>query len=390
MINLPNSCKCSELSVYPKNWKSKSAKTSYDWHIFYRFYDPQYSKPRQVMVKGMNGCKSLLERQKATENALSNEMDKLTRLGYNPFKRPPSELIDSSVLNTNNSIMEALQFVARKLELSTRTKLDIKYMLLDTEKALKVLGLTAFPISQVSRKTIKIILEAASNSPDRFNKNRSYLMILFSELCELEILEINPVRDIRKKKVTKRIREVLNDLERQKVNDHLKVNYPEFHRFLHIFFHSGARISELLRVTKSDVDLSKQRYKVTIQKGREYREVWKTIKDLAFNFWQEVFLEAKLNTDFLFSKGLQPGSQQIQPYQVGKRWYRLVKKKLGINADFYSLKHLHSTEVVNLLNEEAAAKHNDHTSTAMIVGIYDVKREQRKHSNVKSLNNKFA
>jgi len=79
----------------------------------------------------------------------------------------------------------------------------------------------------------------------------------------------------------------------------------------------------------------------------------------------------------------------IQPYQIEKRWYRL-KKKLGIEADFYSLKHLHTTEVVELLNEEEAAKHNNHTSTAMVESIYDVRRNERKQGSIKRLTNKFA
>jgi integrase len=144
-----------------------------------------------------------------------------------------------------------------------------------------------------------------------------------------------------------------------------------------------------LRVNKSDVDLINQRYKVTIYKGREYREVWKTIKDIALPYWQSIMKECN-DKDYVFTKGLKPGQSQIQPYQIGKRWYRLVKKKLGINADFYSLKHLHTTEVVDLLDEAAAAKHNEHRSTAMVVGIYDVKKTERDHNKVKSLNNKFA
>jgi hypothetical protein len=69
---------------------------------------------------------------------------------------------------------------------------------------------------------------------------------------------------------------------------------------------------------------------------------------------------------------------------------RLVKKKLGIQADFYSLKHLHTTEVVDLLNEVEAAKHNEHASTAMVVGIYDVRKTEREHEKMKRLGNKFA
>ncbi len=76
MINLPNCCPCSTLSVYPKNWRTRKAKISIEWFIKYRFYDPNYSKPKQVMVQGMNQFKTLSERQIATQNALVNEMDR--------------------------------------------------------------------------------------------------------------------------------------------------------------------------------------------------------------------------------------------------------------------------------------------------------------------------
>ena len=165
--------------------------------------------------------------------------------------------------------------------------------------------------------------------------------------------------------MTKHLRDVLSPEERITVNQYLEEKYPSFHRFLHIFFHSGARISELLRVTDSDMDLKNQRYKVIVQKGRNYTQVWKTIKDVAMPYWLSVMKEC-VKGDFVFSVGLKPGSKQIQPYQVTKRWYRLVKKKIGIAADFYSLKHLHTTEVVDLLGEKEAAKHNEHTSEAMV------------------------
>ena len=389
MILLTNGCKCSKLSVYPKDWESKKAKISFNWHIAYRFYDPNYNKPKQVMIKGMNQFNSLSERQLATQRALTAEMDRLTKEGYNPFSKLQKNPGGMPSINPQTSILESLNYVYAKIEVSNRTKTDIKHVLSSIGKAINLLGLRNFQISRVTRKTVKRILEKASNTPDRFNKNRSYLMILFSELCELELVETNPLRDIKKKKVVKHIRQVLTDEERRQVNEYLQNSYPEFHRFLHIFFHSGARISELLRLKEEDVDLKNQRYKMIIQKGREYREVWKTIKNIALPFWIDI-LQKTRKGEYLFSVALNPGTKQIQPYQITKRWYRLVKQKLGIEADFYSLKHLHTTEVVDLLSAEEAAKHNEHTSTAMVVGIYDVKRNARQHSKVKGLGNKFA
>ena len=102
-------------------------------------------------------------------------------------------------------IIEALKLANQKVTVSAPTQRDLKYLLIHLEKAVKVLGLQTYHISKVTRKTVKMLLEEISSTPDRFNKNRSYLMILFSELCEAEAIEANPLRDIKKKKVTKKI-----------------------------------------------------------------------------------------------------------------------------------------------------------------------------------------
>ena len=341
------------------------------------------------MVKGMNRYKELDERQEATKKSLAEELEKLVKGELNPFNRVSNIKAGNVDLRSEMPIIEALKLANQKVTVSAPTQRDLKYLLIHLEKAVKVLGLQTYHISKVTRKTVKMLLEEISSTPDRFNKNRSYLMILFSELCEAEAIEANPLRDIKKKKVTKHLRDVLSPEERITVNQYLEEKYPSFHRFLHIFFHSGARISELLRVTESDMDLKNQRYKVIVQKGRNYTQVWKTIKDVAMPYWLSV-MEECVKGDFIFSVGLKPGAKQIQPYQVTKRWYRLVKKKIGIAADFYSLKHLHTTEVVDLLGEKEAAKHNEHTSTAMVVGSYDGKQGSRKHNKIKNPDNKFA
>ena len=73
--------------------------------------------------------------------------------------------------------------------------------------------------------------------------------------------------------------------ERKKVNEYLAGNYPHFHRFVLIFFHSGARLSELMRLKKEDIELGNQRYRLEIRKGKEQREVFKTIKTIALPLW---------------------------------------------------------------------------------------------------------
>ena len=332
----------------------------------------------------MNNFKSLQERQIETKLLLERELENL-RNGFNPFNKKSSLPINDDKL----SLIQALYLAIEKVSVAEVTKRDIKSSMAKFEFAINQLNWVELSISDVSRKHIRQILDVSSNTDDRFNKHRSYLMILISVLCELELVSFNYVRDIKKRKVIKYLRQVLSDEERIKVNEYLLFEYPEFHRFLHIFFHSGARISELMRLKVSDVDLANKRFKMVIKKGSSYREVWRNIKDIAIPFWIEL-MSGSIESDFLFSKGLKPGSTEIQPYQINKRWYRLVKQKLNIKADFYSLKHLHTTEVVEMLGSKEAAKHNGHTSTAMVSKVYDVKREAREQASITSLPNKFA
>ncbi len=381
-IQLPNGCSHSQLSASPKNWQTKKAELKKNWYISYRFYDPKFIKPKQVILKGMNSFKTLREKQIETKRLIEEETRSLTN-GFNPFKT------GSITLNEELTIAQAFEKAFNSITVSDYTKRDLKTAIILFNKSIVNLGWTKLFISEISRKHLRVLLDESSNTPDRFNKNRSYLMILLSVLCELELVSTNFVRDIKKKKVTKHIREVLTDEQRVIVNEHLQSNHPNFHRFLHIFFHSGARISELMRLKINDIDLNKSRFKVVIKKGSSYKEVWKTIKQIAFPYWSQI-VPLGDKDDFLFSKDLLPGKVQIQAFQISKRWLRFVKKQLNITADFYSLKHLHTTEVVEMLGNKEAAFHNSHIGTNMVNQVYDIRRQSRKDQVVANLDNKFA
>src|SRR5664279_4811998 len=101
MIDLPNNCRCSELVVYPKNWKTVAAKTNIRWTITYRFYDPafmhKYPKGKQVQVKGMNGTTVLRDRRKQTQDLLDELMSILKVEGYNPISKSVKTALNNLV-----------------------------------------------------------------------------------------------------------------------------------------------------------------------------------------------------------------------------------------------------------------------------------------------------
>lgn len=199
------------------------------------------------------------------------------------------------------------------------------------------------------------------------------------------------------KKGNKKLRITLTDSERIDVQKLLIGSFYTFWHFIQIFFHSGARRKELLLVKKCDVDLNNQRFKVTIRKGGDYKQVWKPIKDIVLPLWKSLIYSASID-DYLFAEGLKPGSAPIRPEQVTRRWKRHVKDKLEITADLYSLRHLNLTEMMDLLSDssdilraqEIVIESSSHTTTKMLDSVYDVRSQIRKDKRLKVLANKFA
>lgn len=391
MIALPNGNKCSELSVFPKNWKSKTADLSKTWYISYRFY--YEGKAKRIEIKGMNRFSDYQSRKDATEALRNDELEAL-RNGYNPVNKRMELPEQEGDLNPYTPFNQALDLAASRLKIKKETKAGIKLVIGNVKEAADVLRFSSLPVSEIKRKHVKLLLEQvltkAKNTANNFNHYRKYLGIVFSELVELEAIEHSPIdKELRKQKVTKKIREVLTEEERIQVDECLK-KLPNFRRFVHIFYHSGARITELLNVKGKDLDLTNQRYKCIISKGREKREVWRIIKDVALPYWKEL---KPGKEDYLFSRGLKPGPVKIAPIQVTRRWRNHIKNKktgLGISKDLYSLKHLATSETVDLLNSKEAAKLNAHTSEVMVEKVYDVRKKERADNKIKGLTNKFA
>lgn len=108
--------------------------------------------------------------------------------------------------------------------------------------------------------------------------------------------------------------------------------------------------------------------------------------------------EANGKEIFLFSRLLSPGYKGMGAETITARWLKYVKKDLGIDVRFYRLKHLHTTEVMDILDdtqgvkeaEKLIAGHNSQLQVKMVQDIYDVKNEERKERKIKNISNVFA
>ncbi len=400
MINLPFSCNCSELKVHPNNWSDKKPSIKKDWYVFYRFYDPnfrdnpQYKNGKLVIIKRMNKFKTIQERQDDTQLIIEQEIGRLKNKAYNPITNKNMEVVLPQLdIEPSTSFINALTIAEKRIAGSVSTKRDLRSVLKYVTKAAAQLNYSDLTIGVISRKHIKQLLAhidlSYGESAHRYNKIRSYLMILYKELIELETVEVNPLRDLSKKKIIQRIRKLPSIENRQTINEYLQQHHNSFWVFMQIFFHSGARLTELMKVKRSDININEQYFIITIKKGRVFKEVKRPIKNVALQYWEKA-IEFAYGDDFIFSKGLSPGKSAIQSYQITKRWNRHIKTKLGIKEDFYSLKHLNLDETAELLGINDASAMASHTSTAVTLKYYAINEASRQNERLKAVDNLFA
>jgi len=346
----------------------------------------------------MNSLETAQEKRQVTEFLINDELEQLKN-GLNRITDQVAKNAHAEISAATPFLM-ALKEALASLKCEKKTKRDIANMLSHFGTATEKLMYDLIPICDIKKKHFKAIFVQLEKDKEKWSANlynhyRKYLGILYNELEELEITDINIPLNLKQQKTVKRIRRTLTKSEREIVKKHLVINYPVFWRFTEIFFRSGCRIVELMNLKVKDVDLKSQTFIVLTKKGKEHREVLKVINNGCLHHWQEILKDANPN-HYIFSRGLVPGENAIREDQITKRWYRLVKqKKLGIQADFYSLKHLFSTEVVSIVThkieqaQKAAAAINSHTSTAMVENVYDIESANRKNEDLKRISNVF-
>lgn len=373
------------------------------WNINYRFYDNNTGLEKQVKISTFNSVHTLKERRALIGDELIATRKILDENGYNPIedtwvilyidREQPANKHDA--LSRRTPFIEALKHSVTLLKVSPGTLLkEIGPVLVDIEAAAKELRLQDMSIWSVSLKHIYQICDKAaykrkgSFSGDKFNRQKKVLRQLYKELLLHEVVPSNlPLSLPRKKEAAKKKKEVFTSDERRKIDEHLKVNNRRFWLFIRVFFHSGARKTEMLRVKRKDVDFSNQVITYEVLKGQEYAYKERPMLDNAVELWQEACAGAN-NEDYVFGEDLSPSLIPAGDYVIKMRWQRM-QKVLGIKKGMYQLKHTHSTEVRKKIGLKMTAELNAE-SEKMIEKHYDLEAEQREMDAIKSVNVPFV
>lgn len=406
-LQLANGCFVSKIAITPSDWNTNQKSVNKTWTVYYRFKDPDYISQhptgKMVQARGMNDFMDYQTKKAVARKIREDIRIQLVEEHFNPITSGimvvPSENSADSEITVKTSWVNAMNMCIAILDTGEDTIRDMKSMMNFLSKSIKKLGYSNYYVSQVKMIHLSRAIDACKKSPNRTNKYISYCSMIWKKFKALGVVAANIVTDIDKKTVTKDetvTKSLLTKYEREEISDHLYKNCYTFWRFMQIFFHSGSRERELLRVKVKDVDISNQRYKVLIKKRKVPTIVFKPIKDCILHLWKET-IDGASPEAYVFSDDLSPAVKEnpIRGDQIGKRWLRWVKRDrhepgsngLGIKKDFYDIKHLHTTEIVSkvsdfLILQEAqkvAAELNAHTNIKMVDQVYDVDSSKRKN-----------
>ena len=375
-------CSYTEFWVSPANWQKATKKDlSKDWFVECVFFDPRYEKkyPKGFSFRKKANKPQTIEERKALISLFLKSIPQQFNDGYNPITKKYMNL-------RNEGLYPDLLFIEayrRALEIKSGTKshlYNIKCAIDRLEKASEALGMQYIKIKDLRRVDLKRMLDYLQLTDKYYNKFVIYISSLYRELIEYECCESNITRDIYPKKTFKEPRLVLEKNELDRVREYLEEAHPDFYRYMMIFLYSGARNTELFRLQRKDVDLDKQEFVILLEKGGQYKRCTKVILGPALEYWQDVCNECKSPDDYLFALNFVPSKKMGHKEIVTRFWKRNVKDKLGIEADFYSLKHY----MLDNLDSDTAmllASHTNKNTTA----IYQVNKAKKDREMLKQL-----
>ena len=377
--------KYSQPMVNPTNWESPRCSVKKSWFIHYRILTDEGLKLK--IIKGMNHLKTWEDRHNYTRKLLRKTVQELEQspkpvpvvtaaapsIKFLTFKEGLLNMLDrkrSSCVKRHCKNIETL--VERFTDTAAREGLSLSF-------------------GEVSRQTCLLILDSISKyypcSDKTYNRYVKDVGNLFGMLDYYEFIKFNPFAKILKKTVEVEVRRVANHEERKQIDNHLYQHHYGFWRFMHIFFSSGARETELCRMQTSDVHLQERVFKVWVFKGRSKRQEIKPILPEAYPHWVEVVSAAK---KYPFGPNFEPGDRPLNVDQVSKTWKRMVKNDLKLGyIDFYSLKHLHTDLIAQNHGIELAQSLDDHKDVKT-TSIYAVGEKTRHLNRLKQVNIKFS
>lgn len=189
------------------------------------------------------------------------------------------------------------------------------------------------------------------NSERTYNNHLRFIGTFINFCINHGWLKENFSATIKKKREGQKKREILTEIEKQKLKEFCACN-PEYFTACMLTYFCFIRRTELTKLKVSDVNLDCNYITIDEKISKNHKTENVTIPHEYKNLIEKHIATAKKN-DYIFSKDFKAGSESIEPKKVSDVWQKFRKEKnVDSKYQFYSLK---DTGITDLLNSGIAA-----------------------------------
>jgi hypothetical protein len=319
----------------------------------------------------------------------------------------PNSAEDSKIITIRTPLIEALQWAERRATWVHRTRIDVMSYMSAIYPAIRILNYDKIALGEITYQHIDNILTQAYKCTSKYhtkkkkmverkwsnyqkNRAKQYFSTYFGIMKEKMVIKDNPCAGKKALPWKKKKENAYTEIELQEIIRLLLAADPDYTIFMILFYDSGARETEFMKLRDTDVDLTNQVFKREILKGLHNKDTDDEdpegiISDAALPYWRKVLERCKPG-DYLFGRGFRPGKKPIRPDRINARWRAIVKPHFPESRP-YLMKHSNLTSITDHFGDTMAAAAAGHTSTEMIKKHYDKRRRQRAHEVLKKKSN---
>ncbi len=327
----------------------KLSKTTKLWYVHFRYEGKQFRYKLHY-----NKIEDLKERQMSFESLCRVILEDLKK-GWNP------NIKSIAAPKKDFTLIEALKFALEKKKpnISTKTYSGYNGSVNFLETAITKIGLSGLNITDTKRMHVKLIMEKAKElntwSNKAHNKHLNHFKAILSELLQWDILEDSPAYKVLNLKVSAPdANHPASKTDMQRIRKELETNHRNFYIFCITIFFTGIRPEEILKIKLSMVNLKDSEIVLPPEITKTNKKRVVPISPFLLPYYESLNFENLPKDYYLFGSFKVPqignrGGNQFLPDFIPapthinrdtatRRWEAIVKKKLLIDANLYSMK----------------------------------------------------
>lgn len=313
------------------------------WFVYYSFLNPETNRMKRFKIYGgLNYQKDRKERRKLGKRMIE-ETNRLLHSGFNPFEEPAAKT-DTTVRDQVDRYLDLNRNSWRKGTLLSKSSILSIFC-----RYLKRTGRELLSVDQISPAIVISYLdeELLSGCSDVTFNTKLIALKGFFTWCEGKgLIKFNPCGSLTCRRVVTSTRaRIISREELQEVKKEFAVDSPYFWNFIILIYYCFIRPKEILSLKISDFDL--RRRVVTIRSQVSKNKRTQSVALPEFLVRRFAYLEDFPAEFYVFGLGFKPSANRQGKNNPSRKWKLIVKDRLRIPADLYSVKHRGAVDALN-------------------------------------------